>query len=161
MSTKVFTPLPSVKTFFLKPPTLCKLENGQKVMIISHTGAILALRTRECYDKLIQIEKILENFDPRPIDSVEENQLVLCEKGKLQRAIVCNNDGKFIEVELLDYHEKIKVDLTKIYQINEFLSKEPITFIVTPPIKNYNEEAAGQIEELIMKKAKAVVVSVY
>ncbi|XP_063918577.1 uncharacterized protein LOC135133945 [Zophobas morio] len=151
---------PTTLNVFTKPQPLCKLEDGQKVMLISHSNGKLILRTKECYDKLKQIERALdeEESKAKPVGHVEKGQLVLCKKEKLQRAVVLDVQRSSVEIEFLDYYEKMKVDVSALKHITEALSTLSLTYIVTPVLKGYNETADQTLRELSEKKVKGVVV---
>ncbi|KYB26364.1 uncharacterized protein LOC664513 [Tribolium castaneum] len=145
--------------FFSKPQPLCQLQHGQRVMIISQRDGKLALRTKECYDKLKQVEQALAEVTSKPLSSVKKDQLVLFSRNSnLQRAVVTNFQENKVELELLDYYDKVKVDLSSISNITESLAKEPISYLVTPSVKGLSDKTAEIVQNLIETRAKSTVV---
>jgi hypothetical protein len=149
----------TVNVYFGKPKALCELEHGQRVMVISEVEGKLALRTKECYDKLRQIEKSIGGVTAKPVEEVDKQQLVLCTvKDKLQRGIVSNVQGNSVNIELLDYCETVTVPLTSVNHTTESLSQEPTTYILTPQLKELNDQSGKLIQDLITSRTKATVV---
>lgn len=86
--------------------------------------------------------------------------MVLCTvKDKLQRGIVSNVQGNSVNIELLDYCETVTVSLTSVNHITESLSQEPTTYILTPQLKELNDQSGKLIQDLITSRTKATVVS--
>lgn len=153
-------PVPQEPKFFGKPSPLCSLQDGQRVMIISHIDGQLALRTKECCTKSSEVQKIIGEMNPTPVKSVEKDQMVLCKrKDMYQRAIVTNVQGNIVELDLIDYFGTLEVELSCIYHITESLAKEPAAYLLSPPLKDFTEESVELINKLIETRAKCTVVS--
>ncbi|XP_044263976.1 uncharacterized protein LOC123010873 [Tribolium madens] len=158
-NTYIVTISDTEETYFLKPPPLCQLQHGQRVIIVSQSDGKLALRTRECLEKFKQVEEALKEVTPKPVSSVKKDQLVLLYRNSdLQRGIVTNIQENKVELELLDYYEKVKADLSSLRNIAESLAKEPVTYLVTPSVKGLSEKSAEIIQKLIESRAKSTVV---
>ncbi|RZB39810.1 uncharacterized protein BDFB_007985 [Asbolus verrucosus] len=171
-----------ISTYFNKrPKPICALQNGQRVMIINEMHGKFLLRTKECYDKLKQIEQAIEGVAGRLLDlstgcacvnldfsaeavheKVEKGQLVLCNNNdRLHRGQVVKVDGASAEIELLDYGDKVTVEVASLKNITESLSLEPLTYLTSPSIKGikgFDDRALRLIHSLIRDRSKATVV---
>jgi hypothetical protein len=163
-------PANKTQSYFTRPPYFSSLQDRQSVVIMREKNGVLYLRTRECFEKMKEIEKAVENYvkTAGPVQNVKVNQLVLCQrnKDKFDRAIVTKVHQTGAEIELLDYLESSKVELKMLKTISEELSREPVTYCVGGKLAGfqeleYDEAAKAVIGQHIEKRKKFRLVSIF
>lgn len=155
------------KIFKQLPAPMCKIENGQRVVISDVIDRRFVLRTQECCKKLKAIEKTISELSLEAVSVVQQDQHFLCyneAENQYQRVVVITkNEDNTVKVKYLDYYKTQIVSITSLRNSTEQLCQEPITYILSPVLTGFQDtsftkEPEAFVNGLIKDRVKAMVV---